>query len=135
MDKLIALLKMMSDNIRVLHHNLVSGNWQADHEKFAEYYGKLDDIADAVIEMSIMTGGKDITVSDAVKMGVCPSIEVKPYYAKEAYALCLKYFMELVSEMDAVKEHLPKDCVSELESFQYDLRLEAQYKLAHRLAE
>lgn len=133
MKHLICMCKVIADNIRTLHHNLVGANWFGDHVLLGEYYSKIDDIEDAVIEMSMMNGGKDIAVKDAILE--YQNLEVKEFTNEEAFALCLKYFMDLIAEIDKVKEELPADCVSELETFQYWLRLETKYKIAHRLAQ
>jgi len=130
--KINSMLKVIEDNFKILHHNIVGENWFSVHEKLAEYYEKVGDVEDAIIEMGIMNGCADVSIKDAVLN--YDSLEVKPYDVNTAFSLSLKMFNDIVNELNIVKEGLPADCVSEIETYQYWFRLESKYKLVHKLA-
>ena len=47
---LIAYLKITRENLRTLHRHLQGGSWHSDHELLGEYYEKIDEIEDSVVE-------------------------------------------------------------------------------------
>lgn len=131
---LIAYLKVYADNIRNLHRHLVDGNWQPDHEKLAEYYEKLDGFEDAVTEMYITDGHNEPDMSEAIAV-VGGVLDTKTSHnAVQSYTYCKEYFdklHDLFEDAKKMEEH--PETVSEMETMQYWLRLEADYKLAKRL--
>lgn len=130
--KINSILKVSEDNLKILHHNLVGGDWFSDHVHLGDYYDKVGEVEDAIIEMGMMNGCADISIKDAVANYEC--ISVQPYDIETAYKFCLKMFNDIVAELEVIKEGLPADCVSEIETYQYWFRLESKYKLIHKLA-
>lgn len=130
-ERLIAALKVTSDNLRILHHNLVGGDWEADHTKFAEYYEATDDMADGVIEIAMTLGGRDMSIAECVKL--FPSLEIRNYNADEAYGEIKKHFDKLISLFEVMKNEVPGDVYSKFEEHIYWLRLESNYKISRKL--
>lgn len=131
--RLICALKVIGANIRTLHRNLKGGNWFSDHELLAKYYEEVDELEDSVVETLMFLGNPDVSMADAVRL--FKVLEVKDYNAYEAFSIVRVYFKKLIEMFDAVKESVPADVASKFEEYQYNLRLEADYKLARFLAD
>ena len=120
-----------AQNIRILHHHIISLCWNPDHEKMEDYYGGMDDLQDFLTEICIANGGTEPT--GGMAFTVYDSLEIKDYSAKECYDLCKKYFEDLVALMQKAKESCSDFVASEIETKQYELWFEAEYKIAQRL--
>lgn len=132
-SKLIANLKVTSANIKTLHRNLVGGNWFADHEKLSEYYQKIDEMEDSVIESLLGLGYHDVPISLASQW--YPIIEAIDREMKESLLLVQKWFTDLLHDFQEVKENtdLPDGVTSEFDDFEYYLFIETEYKITRWL--
>ena len=128
---LIACLKITEDNIKILHHNLVGDNWFGDHEVLGEWYDKVGEIEDDVIEIIMSLGGKDMSISEVVEH--CESIEVREYSNNEAFEIVREHFEKLIKEFQDLKDIVPGDVYSKFEEYIYYFRKEVNYKIAQRL--
>lgn len=134
-QQLISYLKVFGQNIRTLHRHLIGGNWMADHEKLAEYYEKIDDIEDAVVEAAISSGQSDISIKDAIS--AVDVLDCREYTSQEAFSIVQKYFIILRKLFEGIKEEniFAPGIISEFESFEYWLYIEAEYKLKNWLSD
>lgn len=131
MKSLLGKIKIIQDNLKIIHRNLIGPGWQTDHPKFAEYYDKIADLEDDIAEMIIMFGEKDMNITEAVPY--YKNAEVKKYTIPEAYTLAKKYFNDILDSLLIYRETVPCDCQSELDTWVFWLRKEANYKIAHTL--
>jgi len=134
-ERLCAFLKIVVENLLTLHHNLVGGNWFSDHERLGDYYDKLSDMADAVIERGLSLCYREPSIAEAV---LAFSGDVLPCESREAYdsfSLTREYFRSLAGMMEAAMKDAPPDVQNKLQEWQYWLNLEADYKLARLLNE
>lgn len=136
MENLMILTKILSDNFRVLHRNLVGSSWFGDHEILEGYYKKMDDIQDDVIEIGIAMGIPEPTFASIMEMGQLPYPGL-PSGAKfnndKAFQYTYNFFTALIEAFEAVKKQVPGDVYSKFEEYIYWLRKEAEYKIQHRL--
>jgi hypothetical protein len=79
-----------AQNIRILHHHIISLCWNSDHEKMADYYGDMDDLQDFLTEIYIANEG--IEPTGAMAFEAFDTLQIKDYTAKECYELCKEYF-------------------------------------------
>ena len=131
MKSLLGKIKMIQDNLKVIHRNMIGPGWHTDHVKFGEYYEKISDLEDDIAEMRIMLGETDMTISDAISY--YRSQPVKNYSISEAYSLAKKYFNDLIDSLLIYRDTVPCDCQSELDTWIFWLRKEANYKIDHIL--
>jgi DNA-binding ferritin-like protein len=131
MKKLIGVLKVYSDNIKILHRNLFGEGFFADHELIGGYYEMLDEMIDDVAEIGIALGISEPNFLEA--SGYAESLKVRSYNNYEAFNIIRLIFEEIIDMIDVAKDGIPSDVVSKLEEYQYNLRKEAQYKIAQRL--
>ena len=120
-----------AQNIRILHHHIISLCWNSDHEKMEDYYCDIDDLQDFLTEIYIANGGTEPT--GGMAFTAYDSLEINEYSAKDCYELCKKYFEDLVALLQKAKENCSDFVASEIETKQYDLWFEAEYKIAQRL--
>ena len=132
MKNVLGKIKVVEDNLKILHRNLIGPNWFCDHEKLAEYYSKLSDMEDDVAEMIILLGGTDVNITTAVEY--YRSAAVKKYTSQEAFSLTKLYFNDLITILSDYRETVPPDCQSELDTWIFWLRKEANYKITNLLA-
>lgn len=132
MQKLMGMLKVIYENLLMLHHNVCGDEWYSTHEKMAEYYDKIGKMSDSVIETCVSLGVTEPNIESSLKS--YPSlIEGHHYTKEEAYQYCYNFFTDLIKQFEAVKAEVPGDVYSEFESDIYWLRIEANYKIAHVL--
>ena len=134
-ERLCAFLKIVVANLYVLHHNLVGGNWFSDHERLGDYYEKLADIADAVIERGLSLGYREPPISEAVLAFSGDVLSAENRSARESFAEVRACFRSIAGMMAAVEPETPPDVQNKLQEWQYWLNLEADYKLARLLGE
>lgn len=130
---LISYLKIVRENLRTLHRHLQGGNWNEDHELLAEYYEKIDEIEDSIVETFLGLGYCDVSFAEALtEFKLDP---IRPYLALEAFARVRRYFERLIIFICRVKDNceLPAHVVSKFEEHEYYLFLESNYKLKQRL--
>ena len=130
---LIAYLKVTRENIRTLHRHLQGGDWLSDHELLGEYYEKIDEFEDSVVETFLGLDYCDVPMDEACQLFKLDPI--RTYLGLEAFARVRRYFERLIIFFNLVKEHceLPTHIVSKFEEYEYWLFLESNYKLKQRL--
>jgi len=126
---LICLLKVTACNLRTLHRNLVGGNWFGDHENLGDYYEKIDDIEDDVVEIGMSIGEAEPTIAEA-----CSQVEVVTSEKRDSvtsYAMARDWFNQVADTLAAVAAELNLGYItSKFEEYEYDLRKEANFKLS-----
>lgn len=132
-ERLCACLKIVVANLYVLHHNLLGGNWFGDHERLGDYYDKIGDMADAVIERGLSIGYREPSIAEAVTTFADRVITGDSRDARESYSLVQGSFRTLAAMMDEAMPITPPDVQNKLQEWQYYLNLEAAYKLAREL--
>ena len=128
---LLKFLKVCYENIVILHHNIVSPNYYADHEKMAEYYELVAEISDSLVEHAIAIGIKEPTIEEALED--FKALEVKDYSKFECYTLVQDMFNELFEDMEQCKKEVPDYLKNLIEEYEAKLVIESKFKIAHLL--
>lgn len=131
LTKLLQFLKVCYENIFVLHHNIMSANYFSDHEKMAEYYSLIEDIADSAIEHALAINVSEPTIKESIDAFEVLSTEKRS--AKESYEIMYDYFTDICELLDACKSDVPDYFKNLMEEWQAKLMLEADFKIAHLL--
>ena len=132
MNKLMCMLKVIYENIWMIHHNLVGENWFGSHELFGDFYDEIQKMADDVIEIGIALGNVEPDIKEAVEQyPVIPSGSIIDN--ETAFKFCYNFFEDLIKEFESTKDIVPGDVYSKFEEYIYWLRLTAEYKIKHRL--
>lgn len=129
---LLKMLKMYSNNIQILHRNLIGNNWNSNHEKLQEYYEKVQKCLDNLAELFMSLGFREPSLTESLEY--ISEIEIKNRESKESFKIVQTYFRNLIAEINRL-EDIPDDVFSKMEEYQEWFRLEADYKLKQELDE
>lgn len=131
--ELLKALKSYKESLFTLHHNVVGVNFFPDHEKLGEYYDKVSDIADDLIEIGRAIDIVEPSISESIKAYAV--IEIKPRTGVESFRIVQDLFNVLIDGVDELTDEneLPYDITSKLQEYQSWFRKEADYKLANLL--
>lgn len=126
------MLKIYANNIQVLHRNLVGSNWNSNHERLQEYYEKVQECLDSMIEILMSLGYTEPTLKESLEY--VEELEVVNRSADESFRIVQGYFQNIIAEMNRL-DNIPDDVVSKMEEYQVWFRLEANYKLKQELGD
>lgn len=125
--KLIATIKATNINLRTLHRNLVGGNWFTIHELIGEWYEKLDELEDKIVENLISLGAADVKAdTDAI-------IDPSELTEDAALQLVRDMFDKLMELSNATRQtvDLPTSVTPVFDELENFLQVEGKYKLDH----
>ena len=131
MKKLMSMLKVIPDNVRVLHRNLIGAGWFADHKELGKIYDALDGVADDVMEIAISLGNQEPSLAEAA--AEYESIGGRAYTNEQVWGMVRAMLLDLHEELGAQEGKVPGDVWNKLEEHQYYLNKLANYKVASRL--
>ena len=137
MEELMCMLKIISDNIRILHRNLKGSHYMGIHSYLGDLYEEIDEMCDDIVEISIASGLTEPNVVKAAEIYPCISTNrlMKGFTAKEALSFVYKYFNDLIDAMKNAKKGVPDFIKAKLDEYQYWLFKEANYKIERELTE
>ena len=130
-DNLILSLKATVVNLKTLHRNLKKGNWFEIHELLGDYYDKLDEFEDSIVENLMSLGFKDISLNNA-----CDNIiEAKPFNEREALTITKQMFDYILELLKIVREEikLPSSVAPAFDELENYLQIEGNYKIKNYL--
>lgn len=127
---LLKMLKIYSNNIQILHRNLIGNNWNSNHEKLQEYYEKVQNCFDELVELFMSLDYREPSLIESLEY--ISEIEIKNRESKESFEIVQTYFRNLIAEMNRL-EDIPDDVFNKIEEYQEWFRLEADYKLKQEL--
>lgn len=137
MHELLCALKMIQDNVKILHRNLVGDKFFGLHEVLGEYYDELGEMADDVIEIAIALG--EVEPNIIVASEAYPSINTatisEGFSYDEALSYVSKYFNDLIDLFKEAKKGIPDFIKAKFDEYQYYLFKEANYKIEHMMRE
>lgn len=134
-QRLCAFLKIVYANLFTLHHNLVGGNWFGDHEHLQDYYERIGNMLDELVERGLSLGYKEPGINEAV---LAFSNDILPCVDREkdtSFRYVIAAFRSAAGMMNLAKAIVPPDVQNKLEEFIYYLNFEADYKLARLLGQ
>ena len=102
----VKYLKVVYENIFTLHHNIVSSNFYADHEKLGEYYERVQSYIDELVELADTMNLKEPTIIESINYfkGKEQIISARAYTANESFALVKNYFNNIITLLEMIKE-------------------------------
>jgi DNA-binding ferritin-like protein len=131
MNKLLSTLKVITENLEVLHHNVVGKNFFIVHELLKEYYDKISEITDDLIEIGISIGIKEPHIIEAGN--IYKFLDIKKYTTDESFQILDKFFTDLLNLFIETRKDLPEDILSKFDDYTYYIRKEVNYKIKAEL--
>lgn len=125
---LILSLKVTSLNLKTLHRNLTGGDWFVIHPLIGDYYAKIDEFEDTIIENLMPLGVKDIEVRFDER---APIIEARNYEEHEAMGLTKAMFDNILNLTQEVRKEIdiPTSVAPIFDEIENWLHVESNYKL------
>jgi DNA-binding ferritin-like protein len=135
MEELLCMIKVIEDNVRILHRNVIGNNFMGIHNVIGDYYEELDEMADDLVEIAIAMGLREPNIVKAAELYPCiPTNRIMDGFTSvEAMSYVSKYFNDLIEAMKNAKKGLPDFVKAKLDEYQYWLYKEANYKIAQLL--
>lgn len=132
-EKLCAYLKIVYSNLFSLHHNLVGGNWYGDHEHLGDYYEKVGEILDKLVERGLSLGYKEPSISEAVMLFSKEVLPCQDREKEESFGCVFEAFRSAAIMMRTAEAIVPPDVQNKLQEWEYELNFEADYKISRLL--
>lgn len=129
---LLKMLKIYSNNIQVLHRNLIGENWNSNHERLQKYYEKVQECLDEMVELFMTLGYKEPTLKESLEY--IEELEIINRNSEDSFKIVRSYFDNIIAEMNRL-ENIPKDIISKVEEYQVWFRKESDYKLKQELGD
>ena len=134
-EELTAFLKVVYQNLGVLHHNVVGHGFFTIHPQLEEWYKYIGDMLDDLIERGIPLGHSEPSIKDAILLYSNNLLPVEVRECNESIKLAYDDFIMVVEKATVVKEDTPVDIQNKLDEYIFYLRKEADYKMQHYLGE
>ena len=106
---LTSYLKILYQNLGTLHHNLVGKSFFVIHPLLEEWYEKIGEMADDLIERGISLGYAEPSIKDAVLAYSSELLSVENRECEDTIKLTQGNFITLVEKMTMAKDGLPVD--------------------------
>lgn len=126
MIDLIKMLKVISENMEVLHRNIYGLDYFPTHYQLWAYYDMIQAMKDDIIEISIGLGENEPSMADSLDYYV--ALEVKDRNSKESFIAVKVAFENIIAQINRIKD-VPADVINKLQEYQETLRKETTYKL------
>lgn len=132
--KLQALLIVHQYNFRILHWNVTGVDFDPVHELMSDYYEKLGEFIDGIVEISILSGVDVVSVFDAAKTNSDKALDSnKKYTSEEVFKHTKEILRDLIEGMDeAIEDCEHEDVKDEIKTMQFWIRKELSYKTSQR---
>lgn len=130
---LTSYLKIVYQNLGTLHHNLVGKSFFVIHLLLGEWYEKIGEMADDLIERGIPLGYAEPSIKDAVLAYSNELLSVENRECEATIKLVQSNFITLVEKMTMAKSEMPEDVQNKVDEYIYYLRKEADYKMGQYL--
>jgi len=119
---LIKMLKVISENMEVLHRNIYGLDYFPTHSQLGAYYDMIQAMKDDIIEL----GENEPSMEECLNYYV--ALEVKDRNSKESFIAVKVAFENIIAQINRIKD-VPADVINKLQEYQETLRKETTYKL------
>jgi DNA-binding ferritin-like protein len=129
MQRLMSILKVVENNLGVLHRHVYGPNWFQSHEKLEEYQNYVAQVKDEVIEIGMTLTFKEPSLKESIEVYSEIESPISSFSEKDSFEKVKAYFTDISNEFEALRSKLPADVSAKFDEYQYYFRKEAQYKL------
>lgn len=112
-----AYLKIVYQNLTVLHHNMTGHGFYVIHPMFGEFYDKVGEINDALIEREMLNNVTEPSIKDAV-LAYNDAVEsVEPIDCNDALNKANDMFTTIITKMMIVRGEAQPDLQSMIDGW------------------
>lgn len=130
---MIKYLKVLYQDLSVLHHNITGASFISNHEFIADLYEEVGEMTDNLIELGMTIGLLEPSIEESLEFK--SSIPVRFYSSRESFTLIVEEFKRAIELMDGAKIFVPDDIKNKIEEHEYTLRINGLYKAQMLLEE
>ena len=123
---MLKYIKVLYQDLGVLHHNIIGSNFLYNHKQLGKMYEDVADITDNLIELGMTIGIMEPSIEDSLKFK--PSLPVRFYKDTEAFSIVRDEFTKAIEIMDGAKNLVPDDIKNKIEEHECTLRIWGLYK-------
>lgn len=125
-NDMVKYIKVLYQDLNVLHHNITGRTFLSNHEQLGEMYEDIGDIADNLIELGMTIGILEPSIEESLQFK--PSIQVRFYTDTEAFSIVRDEFTKAIDLMESAKLYVPDDIKNKIEEHESTLRIWGLYK-------
>lgn len=122
-------LKIVTENMQVLHRNLRCDTFFADHPVFGEFYDMVQGMLDEVIEVGLALGKKEPTFAEAIASKACVLIPATDRDCPTSYKIAYDNFTKLIAAFKDDESIAPPFVANKFQEYEELLFKEAEYKI------
>lgn len=123
---MVKFLKVLSQDLRVLHHCVTGPAFFDVHKQLGEMYEDVDDIVDGLIEQGMTIGILEPSIEDSLILK--PSVDIKLRNVKDTLTLVVEWVQTSIEYMEQAKQLVPSDIKNKIEEYEHTLRIWGLYK-------
>lgn len=124
--EMIKYLKVLYQDLGVLHHNITGATFFSNHEQLGELYEEVGEMTDNLIELGMTIGLFEPSIEESLQFKA--SIPVRFYTTNEAFTIVVEEFKRAIELMEGAKIFVPDDIKNKIEEHEYTLRINGLYK-------
>lgn len=130
---MVKFLKVLSQDLRVLHHCVTGPAFFDVHKQLGDMYEDVDDIVDGLIEQGMTIGILEPSIEDSLILK--PSVDIKLRDVKTSLSLVVEWVQLAIEFMEQAKQLVPSDIKNKIEEYEHTLRIWGLYKSNMAIAE
>lgn len=132
LQQLVCRMKIGQQDLQTLHHYLIGGKgeWLPAHEMLNDFYEKIGEMTDDLVEIGLSVGVEEPNIQQAVN--TYTPMAGKPVGVSDALTAAYQTIIDIADMMQEISNGLDDEqryIQSQMDSYIYDLRKTAEYKL------
>lgn len=123
---MVKYLKVLYQDLTVLHHNIIGPAFFSNHENLNEMYDDVAEIIDDLIESGMTIGILEPSIQESLDYK--QSIAVILRDSTETFKIVVEEMAKAIELMEEAKIDVPADIKNKIEEHEYKLRIWGGYK-------
>jgi hypothetical protein len=118
-----AYLKIVYQNFSTMHHNMTGCEFFTIHPLMGEFYDKIAEINDSLIERGMVDGIAEPSIKDAVLAFGGELVPVAPIDCWDALVKARDEFNAVLMKMDSLRASVAPDIQSQIDAWEYEIKI------------
>lgn len=123
---MVKYLKVLYQDLTVLHHNITGTEFFSNHEALAEMYGDVAEINDNLIELGMTIGILEPSIQDSLNFKSAIDVRLRNY--RDTFDIVANEMAVAIDYMEKAKNGVPDDIKNKIEEHEHTLRVWGLYK-------
>lgn len=123
---MVKYLKVLYQDLNVLHHNITGAEFFSNHENLAEMYEDVSKIIDNLIELGMTIGILEPSIQDSLNFKSSIDVRLRNYH--DTFEIVSNEMAVAIDYMEKAKNGVPDDIKNKIEEHEHTLRIWGLYK-------